>query len=240
MQQSDIPPRFHIPFADSAGASYIRTIPQAHQVASGTDAPASLYDGFPPECFQPKGSGGIPPNGKDLNGILNWLSQAVQWSQAGAPALYNSAFSTAIGGYPKGAVLASAATAGLLFVSQVENNTDDPDVTPTNWRAIGGSKRDLSGSNWRRVNADGWVEMGGVASIGRTSEGTFTLTFPWAFPTACLGLTATVINSAQSNNGQTTIQEVSLSTASALLYAQNHQSALNDIAGGIRWRAWGY
>lgn len=240
MQQSDIPARFPIPFADSAGVSYIRAIPQAHQVASGTDAPASLYDGFPPECFQPEASGGIPPNGKDFNGILNWLSAAVRWSQAGAPALYNSAFSTAIGGYPKGAVLASASTAGLLFVSQVENNTADPDSDPTNWRALGGSRRDLSGSNWRRVNADGWVEMGGVASIGRTTEGSFILTFPWSFPTACLGVQGVPINSSSSNNGQTTFQEVSLSTGSATLYAQNHQTALNDIAGGMRWRAWGY
>ena len=240
MNLSDMPPRFPIPFANNAGASYIRSIPQAHQTATGTDAPASLEDGFPPECFQPEASGGIPPNGKDFNGILNWLSAVVQWSQAGGPALYDSAFSSANGGYPKNAILASASTAGLLYVSMIDNNTANPDSNATNWRTIGGNRRDISGQDWRRQSSDGWVEMGGVASIGRSTEGSFTLTFPWSFPTACLGITATIINSAQSNIGQTTVQEVTLSTGSALLYAQNHQSSLNDIAGGIRWRAWGY
>ncbi|NML93814.1 gp53-like domain-containing protein [Novosphingobium olei] len=240
MQQSDIPPRFLIPFADGAGAGYIRAIPQAHQAATSTDAPASLFDGFPPETFLPEASGGIPPNGKDFNGILNWLSLAVRWAQAGGPVFFDAALSSAIGGYPKGAVLASAATDGLFFVSQVNNNTADPDVNATNWQTMGATKRTIAGSAWRRVNSDGWIETGGVAAIGRSTEGNFTLTFPQAFPNACLGVVATVINSSQSNTGQTTIQEVSLSAGSALLYAQNHQSSLVDIAGGIRWRAWGY
>ena len=74
MQQSDLPRRFPVPFANSAGGSYIREIPTDAVTPTSTDAPASLYDGFPPECFVDLGAGGIPPNGADFNGILNQLS----------------------------------------------------------------------------------------------------------------------------------------------------------------------
>lgn len=240
MQQSNHPARFNIPFANNAGPTYVRDIPQDHQSATTSDAPASLYDGFPPETFTPQSSGGVPPNGADVNGILRWLSQQARWNQSGGPALFDSTLATAIGGYPKGAVLASTVTAGVQFVSLVENNSTNPDVDPTNWRVQGSGSVTIAGTAWRRVASDGWIECGGVAGIPLSYEDSFSFTFPTPFPTNCLGFFATPINSAQSSSGQTTIQEVNLSAGGALLFAQNHQSYLADIAGGMRWRAWGY
>lgn len=242
MQQSDLPTRFPIPFANNAGASYIRDIPQAAQTPTTSDAPASLYDGFPPVTFQPSGSGGIPPSGADFNGILNQITAGLRWLAAGGPAVFNSAFSTAIGGYPKGAVLTSTATAGVRWISTVENNTTDPDGTsPSGWSRLAPQTYDTDVSgNWKRVAPDGFVEMGGILSRPRTNEGSFTLTFPFGgFTTACLGVEAMVRNTTQSNNGHTSVQEVALYKASATLYLQNHQSSINDMAGGMRWRAWG-
>lgn len=137
MNITDLPARFPIPFANNAGGAYIRPIPQAHQtVVPGVDAPASLYDGFPPETMTPEGSGGIPPSGKDFNGILNAVTAVLQWMQAGGPATFDSTFSTAIGGYPKGAQLASTVTTGLIWVSSTNANTANPDVDATNWIAL--------------------------------------------------------------------------------------------------------
>ena len=138
MQTTDIPTRFPIPFANGAGGSYIRPIPTAHVAASGSDAPASLYDGFPPETFTPVSSGGVPPNGKDFNGLFNQITAWARWQAAGAPSYYDAAFSTAINGYPKGSRLTSTADASILWVSTADNNTTNPDGgSPANWAKFG-------------------------------------------------------------------------------------------------------
>jgi hypothetical protein len=182
MQTSDLPARFPAPFANSAGSSYIRDIPAAHQTASGTDAPASLEDGFPPETFLPESSGGIPPNGKDFNGILKQITKAVQWAQAGGPAIFDSAFSTAVGGYPKGARLASTVSAGVEWVSTAENNTTDPDsVGAANWLRVGVAAVSLGTPGFEKRDS-GVMEQWGSVFIG--TDAATTVTFPEAFPVA--------------------------------------------------------
>lgn len=150
MLASNIPPKFPIPFANNAGASYIRTIPQAHQTPSGSDAPASLYDGFQSLNFQPESSGGIPPNGADFNGILNWITEALQWMQAGGPAIYDGTFQSAIGGYPKGAIIQSATTSGKQYMSTADNNTTNPDSGGAGWLTLFDEGYDSgTGITWR-------------------------------------------------------------------------------------------
>jgi len=89
-----------------------------------------------------------------------------------------------------------------------------------------------------RSLSDGSVEQWGVADIGRTTEGFFTLTFPTPFPTECTGIFTMTRNLNGTDQGLTSIQEKELTAAQATLYAQNHTAALNET-GGFRWRAWG-
>jgi hypothetical protein len=131
MLASQIPAKFNIPFANSAGVGYIRTIPQSSQV-SITPGAASLTDGFPPLTFTAIGAGGVPMSGQDMNGILNEITANQQWLQAGGMAVYDSAFSSAIGGYPNGAVLRMANNNGI-WVSMVDNNTTNPDASGAGW-----------------------------------------------------------------------------------------------------------
>lgn len=132
MQISNVPTRLNIPFANAAGGGFITNpIPEASQIAI-TPGRASLTDGFPPLNFQPVGAGGVPPFGDDFNGILFMTSAWSRWAAAGSPVPYNSAFATAVGGYPKWAVLASATT-GLLWMSITENNITDPDAGGVGW-----------------------------------------------------------------------------------------------------------
>lgn len=136
MQSTDIPTRFAKRFAANAGAGFIRTVPVASQIGI-QDGAASFTDGFPPDCFSAIAAGGEPPFGQDFNGLLNAMSAWEQWVSAGGPVTYNSAFSAAVGGYPKGAQLQSAVTVGLFWVSTAENNTTDPDGgSPANWVAF--------------------------------------------------------------------------------------------------------
>lgn len=132
MLASSIPGKFSIPFANGAGGAYIRSIPIASQIGI-VDGAASFTTGFPPLNFAPIGSGGIPPNGADFNGILFDISGWSRWQQAGGPVFFDGAFSTAIGGYPLRSVLASSVTVGLFWVSLTDNNNTNPDSDPTDW-----------------------------------------------------------------------------------------------------------
>ena len=129
MLAASIPAKFSIPWANSAGVSYINAIPTASQIGITAGA-ASLTDGFPPTTMQ---TGGTPPAGPDFNGILKWVTQWGQWQAAGGPVAYDSAFQTAISGYPKGAVVASATTFGVSWMSAVDANATNPDAGGAGW-----------------------------------------------------------------------------------------------------------
>lgn len=131
MKASDIPTRFSEPFANDAGPSYIRVIP-----ATTVDpAAASLELGFPPDTFTPVDAGGTPPDGRDFNGVLFQTTGWAQWLAAGGPIPWNSTFSTDIGGYPNGAIVQSAITAGTYWRCDADDNTTNPDVGGANWTA---------------------------------------------------------------------------------------------------------
>jgi hypothetical protein len=131
MLASQVPNFFPLAFAANAGAGYTRPIPTNSQIGLISGA-ASLKDGFPPLCFQPVESGGVPPFGQDFNGLLNQITAGLQWLQIGGLAVYNPALQTAIGGYPNGAVLIKASGNGL-WISTTDNNLTDPDTGGTGW-----------------------------------------------------------------------------------------------------------
>lgn len=131
MQSSNRPANFPIPFAYSAGSAYIRPIPTPSQI-SITPGAASLTDGFPPANFVGLSGGGVYPSGDDFNGLFKWITQVEQYLQAGGCPVYNSEFSTAIGGYPKGSILLAASQVDF-WVSTTENNTTNPDAAGAGW-----------------------------------------------------------------------------------------------------------
>jgi hypothetical protein len=139
MQSSNIPSKIPLPFAYAAGGSYVNPIPTASQIGV-VNGRASLHDGFPPLTFTPIGAGGVPPFGSDMNGILNEITAIQQWQQAGGMFFYDSAFSTIINGYPKGAILQATSASGLayggLWISTVENNTSNPDTGGAGWQSL--------------------------------------------------------------------------------------------------------
>jgi hypothetical protein len=134
LDDASVPPKFPIPWANSATAPYIRDIPEASQIGIQNGA-ASLTTGFPPLNFTPIGAGGVPPFGQDMNGILKQLSQWSRWYSAGGPIVYDSAFSAAIGGYPKGSVILRTNQANWVL-STADNNTSNPDIGGANWTPL--------------------------------------------------------------------------------------------------------
>ena len=226
MLASSIPSKFPIPWANSAGAGYVRTIPEASQIGI-TNGAASLTDGFPPLNFIQESAGGVPPFGQDENGILKQITQWLQWSQAGAPVVYDATFSSAIGGYPKGAVLQSA-VGGTWWLSTADNNASDPDMGGANWTLLGYGL--VYAGNPNGYVAGVAVASGGLAASMLwdtvhdavwfcTTTGT-ALTAVWVSPTqaSVIGLqsvTATVASSAviaTFNGGQLTFRSATLTT----------------------------
>ena len=126
MLAASIPYKFAQPFANDAGPTFLTDpIP----LTTATPNAASLEQGFPASTFSPGGA----PRGADFNGILFAISAWNQWQQAGGAVPYDSAFQTAIGGYPAYAEVASVTTPGKRWISQVDNNTSDPDTGGLNW-----------------------------------------------------------------------------------------------------------
>lgn len=144
MLASSAPAKIPLPFANSGTKN---TIPTPSQITI-TPGAASLTDGFPPLTRTPIAAGGVPPFGADMNGILFEISANTQWENAGGFYPYDAAFSTAIGGYPRGAVLARADLSGF-WLSQVDNNATNPDTGGAGWVAafssgVVGQARNLS------------------------------------------------------------------------------------------------
>jgi hypothetical protein len=149
MQANQTPKRLPLAFATNGVRN---DIPEASQ-ATITPGAASLNDGFPPVTMQARASGGVPPAGKDFNGILFLLSTAVRWMQAGGGFGYDAIFAkdANVGGYPQGAVLLRADGQGFWF-NAADNNATNPDAT------------DNSARNWLSLNAD-WKAATGPGAI---------------------------------------------------------------------------
>jgi hypothetical protein len=176
---SGIPVQIGKVFASSAGGGYITNpLPVASQIGV-TPGRASFTDGFPPVCFQPGGY----PWGQDFNGLLNMMTAWNQWQGAGGPIYYDSAFSSAIGGYPKQAFLSNASTPGSFWVSTVDNNTSDPDTGGANWISFsiasagrllrtnvftiisGTQEVSINGAAFTSVGAGTWTSQAGTNAI---------------------------------------------------------------------------
>lgn len=123
---SGIPGKYQEFWAQNAGGAFVRTVP----VTTGTPGFASFDQGFPPTNMT---LGGVNPFGQDMNGILRSLSQWTQWAQMGGPVAYDATFQGQIGGYPAGALIASASTIGLFWLSTADNNATNPDAAGAGW-----------------------------------------------------------------------------------------------------------
>lgn len=101
--------------------------------ANNTTGAAGFDKGFPDITMTPEEVGGLPPAGQDFNGIFFQITDVIRYMQAGGQPTFSSALSTAIGGYPKGAMVIGSD--GLkMWQSKVDSNFTNPDTDPSNWR----------------------------------------------------------------------------------------------------------
>lgn len=226
MKIADIPTKFTIPFANAAGGGYIRSVPQASQIGI-TNGAASLTDGFPPLTFLPVGSGGVPPFGQDFNGLLKQVTQWNRWAGAGGVAAYDSAFSTAIGGYPLGSILAGAA--GIVYISTVDDNTSNPTTGGAGWSAIATATTILNNSYTYAADTGGAGAI--VATLTPAPSGYVTgMSFRIKVAANCSG--ATTVNL----NGLGPIQAADKSGANAVQGLWQNGDILEFVYDGTKAR----
>lgn len=116
-------------------------IPPAANPATGR---AGFDQGFSAINMTAKEAGGIPPFGQDFNGIFYEVTNILRYMQAGGQPTSSSALATAIGGYPKGAMVLGS-DGVTLWQSKVDSNFTDPNTDPSGWGTFDiGLKADLA------------------------------------------------------------------------------------------------
>ena len=223
MQSSAVPAKFPAVWGYAQTSTYLQAVPT---LSTGVPGAASLQYGFNQETFEPLTAGGVGPKGEFINGFNQQLSANIQWQQAGGWYTFDSAFSTAIGGYPKGALL-KAATLATFWESTVENNTTNPDTGTLSapaagwqvlqpgiypWSQITGAPTFVLASAFTSSNqsrtANGWQKLPGglIMQWGQhnSASNIESVTFPIAFPNACLNVQVTVMsgNTGSADNAQ--------------------------------------
>lgn len=120
MKSSDAPSKQSVPFGvNGSRQSILDTTPTGSNAAS--------YDvGFPPITMILKSAGGLPPLGQNLNEVLYELSGISRFLSAGGGYVYDSTFSTAVSGYPAGAVIPNSTLNGL-WINTIDDNTTNPE-----------------------------------------------------------------------------------------------------------------
>ncbi|HFV6577017.1 TPA: hypothetical protein ACH9YU_005274, partial [Escherichia coli] len=165
------------------------------------DNSASYEQGFPPITMILKSAGGLPPKGQDMNQILYELSALGRWSSTGALNTFDSEFASEISGYPSGAMLISD-DGERIFINTTEGNLSDPNSNGTGWKDILsylglGEAAKMSAAalviNGNTLTAKIPVVINGVnrefiiqASQISSSASSGVITFPSAFPNACI------------------------------------------------------
>ncbi|ELY2553661.1 hypothetical protein SMB57_003814 [Cronobacter sakazakii] len=110
---------------------------------------ATFDKGFPPITMQPKSAGGIPPSGKDMNGVLYAVTLQQQWQNAGMTYAFNQDFANQINGYPKGAMLPNSTSSGV-WMSLSDNNLTSPEP--------------VASASWVPFNSYGYTSLSGITT----------------------------------------------------------------------------
>lgn len=170
------PSNINRPFANTGAKN---TIPDT---TTGSNL-ASFDDGFPPVTMLPIVSGGVPPEGKDFNGILFDITSHTLWVNAGGQYLFDSALSTAMGGYPAGMVLQNnAGTAS--YVSLIANNTHDFNIDPSQIGVTWGAYSGAAFSNAAVTTTGGTTTLSAIQGVADmiTISGSLTANATIVFP----------------------------------------------------------
>lgn len=211
MKSTDKPDRITKPFAVNGPKN---TIAVNSSPTSESNGVATFEKGFPSITMQPLSAGGIPPSGKDMNGILYDISSQQQWQNAGLQYGFDADFATAISGYPKGAAVLSSDQTGY-WINTVEDNQVSPEGEGENRSLTGWVPGSFYGNAAVTINtADRWLTDLEAAKPRIVLTGTLTanrnLYFPkwvknWTIENKCTGAFTVILRTDGSGSTITSI-----------------------------------
>lgn len=140
------------------------------------DNTASYDAGFPPITMILKSAGGLPPKGQDMNQILYELSALGRWASAGAKNTYDSAFATAIGGYPSGSYVLGD-DLKTVYRCTTDGNTANPNTTTTGWAKVANDISDILGLGTAATKNTG-NGAGQIPTMANFTSGSGWIKFP--------------------------------------------------------------
>lgn len=160
------------------------------EITNNTTGAAGYDRGFGEINMLPEGAGGIPPDGKDFNGVFYDLSAAIQYAQSGVAFPFNQNFATAIGGYEIGAIVSDASDKSLMWVNGTASNVafpagwtsfkaSDPSQTVRGMPLVASQAEVNSGANMSKMVVPETIKM--VMGPGQS----------WKSPSRALGVTYT-------------------------------------------------
>ena len=201
-------------------------IPMASQIGITAGA-ASFPDGFPPLTATALAAGGIPPAKPDLNGILYQITQLLAWSASGGFFQYNSTQSTAIGGYPYGAILQSGDGSGHLWLNTLSGNTSNPDSGGGNWLPLPFAGLQTVSLTTGTVSLTSQQAARPIITLYGTLTGNVVVNFPpWA------GQEWLVVNNCTMGGHTITLQTVAAGVSTVLSTTGGASGALNVFSDG--------
>lgn len=143
------PAKIITPWADTGSKN---PIPQNSNNTTGV---AGYDKGFPDVTMTPPEAGGIPPAGQDFNGIFYEVTNILRYMQAGGHPTFDAALATAIGGYPKGAMVLG--DDGVSLFKNIEpGNISNPNSGGSGWIEIFHAIDSVSGLSGIS-SIDGWI-----------------------------------------------------------------------------------
>lgn len=135
MNSSDTPSRITKAFGVNGLRNAIAT---ESNTITDNNGVATFDKGFPPVTMQPLSAGGIPPSGRDMNGVLYSTTIQQQWQNAGMTYPFSQDFSDVVSGYPKGSIVPSSVYTGQWLNLNEANGTppESPTGANTGWVPI--------------------------------------------------------------------------------------------------------
>ena len=187
-----VPKLLTTPFAANGAKN---EIPLQAVTVPGKTNMASWMLGFPPVTMMALEAGGMPPEGMDMNGVLNAISSHIVFQNKGGQYKFDAEFAEALGGYPAGVILVSDDFKSA-YISLVDNNTENFNTASpiTQWKAFAG---EAAG------NVQATESAAGIARIATASEVTAGTN------------DGTIITPAKLANALSTIQSATQATESA-------------------------
>ncbi|MEY0600032.1 hypothetical protein AB7340_20250 [Providencia alcalifaciens] len=190
--------------------------------------------GFPPATMLPESAGGLPPRGRDFNGIFNQISEMLVHFSKGGRIKFSESYAEEIGGYQKGAILQSDDETkdyqSLIDENKVNFNTASSAQINAAWKLVSTASLATDVSN--KLDKTAVLQTTGNSKTGVMSQDATTTEINRQFKIANDNANGRVPSSRKVNNKPLST-DITLNAADVGSYTKADVNALILANGGI-------